>query len=160
MLLETLGGSLLGGLFRLAPEAIKLFDRKSERAHELQMFKEQVDLEKTRSAGKLQEIGATNSGAIDAAAMQAFGEAIRAQAQPTGVKWVDAANAMVRPSVTYILVALYVGTKASVGLIAYQADASLQQLVDALWGVDDQALLAGILNYWFLDRTIRKRGLA
>lgn len=160
MLLETLGGSLLGGLFRLAPEAIKLFDRKSERAHELQMFKEQVDLEKTRSAGKLQEIGATNSGAIDAAAMQAFGEAIRAQAQPTGVKWVDAANALVRPSVTYILVALYVGTKASLGLIAYQADASLQQLVDALWGVDDQALLAGILNYWFLDRTIRKRGLA
>lgn len=160
MLLETLGGSLLGGLFRLAPEAIKLFDRKSERAHELQMFKEQVDLEKTRSAGKLQEIGATNSGAIDAAAMQAFGDAIRAQAQPTGVKWVDAANALVRPSVTYILVALYVGTKASLGLIAYQADASLQQLVDALWGVDDQALLAGILNYWFLDRTIRKRGLA
>ena len=160
MLLETLGGSLLGGLFRLAPEAIKLFDRKSERAHELQMFKEQVDLEKTRSAGKLQEIGATNSGAIDAAAMQAFGKAIRAQAQPTGVKWVDAANALVRPSVTYILVALYVGTKASLGLIAYQADASLEQLVDALWGVDDQALLAGILNYWFLDRTIRKRGLA
>lgn len=160
MLLETLGGSLLGGLFRLAPEAMKLFDRKGERAHELRMFEAQVDLEKTRGAAKLEEIGAANTGAIDSAAMQAFSEAIRAQAQPTGVKWVDAANALVRPGVTYALVVLYLSAKGMVAWVAYQGGASIEQLAGALYGVEDQALLAGILNYWFLDRTIRKRGLA
>lgn len=31
-------GSLFGGLFRLAPEVFRFFDRKDERAHELKMF--------------------------------------------------------------------------------------------------------------------------
>ena len=33
-MLESLFGGLLGGLFRLAPEVLKLLDRKSERAQE------------------------------------------------------------------------------------------------------------------------------
>ena len=39
---ELLGGgvigSVLGGLFRLAPEVMKWLDKKSERDHELAMF--------------------------------------------------------------------------------------------------------------------------
>ena len=59
---ELLGGgvlgSLLGGVFRLIPEVLKSFDKKNERTHELAMFDKQCDLEKTRGAQKLQEIGA------------------------------------------------------------------------------------------------------
>ena len=42
---EILGGgifgSLLGGIFRLAPEVLKYFDKKNERQHELAMFDKQ-----------------------------------------------------------------------------------------------------------------------
>ena len=47
MMFEILGGgifgSLLGGIFRLAPEVLKFFDKKNERQHELAMFDKQCE---------------------------------------------------------------------------------------------------------------------
>ena len=36
-------GSIFGGLFRLAPEVLKFFDKKNEREHEMAMFSRQCD---------------------------------------------------------------------------------------------------------------------
>ena len=51
---ELLGGgvigSVLGGVFRLAPEVLKFFDKKNERLHELSMFSRQCELEQLRGA--------------------------------------------------------------------------------------------------------------
>ena len=41
-------GSLLGGIFRLAPEVLKFFDKKNERQHEMAMFSRQCELEQIR----------------------------------------------------------------------------------------------------------------
>jgi hypothetical protein len=58
-MLDILGGgvigSIFGGLFRLAPEVLKLFDKKNERQHELAMFQLQTDLEKVRGEFKVEE---------------------------------------------------------------------------------------------------------
>ena len=48
-------GGLLGGVFRLAPEVLKFFDRKNERTHELNMFKEQCELTKLQGELKIEE---------------------------------------------------------------------------------------------------------
>ena len=45
-------GSVLGGVFRLAPEVLKFLDRKNERLHELKMFEQQCQLEAQRGAQK------------------------------------------------------------------------------------------------------------
>lgn len=58
-------GGLLGGIFRLAPEVLKYFDKKDERAHELAMFKNQCELEAQRGQQKLAEIGAQREAAVD-----------------------------------------------------------------------------------------------
>ena len=41
MLSGGIFGSLLGGVFRLAPEMLKFFDKANERKHELAMFEQQ-----------------------------------------------------------------------------------------------------------------------
>lgn len=41
-------GGLIGGLFRLAPEVLKYFDKKNERQHEMAMFSRQCELEQIR----------------------------------------------------------------------------------------------------------------
>lgn len=46
-------GGLFGGIFRLAPEVLKFFDKKNERQHELSMFDRQCELEKERGAQKI-----------------------------------------------------------------------------------------------------------
>ena len=74
-------GGLIGGIFRLVPEALKYFDKKDERKHELAMFDRQCDLEKVRGQVRLDEIGAQRDAAIDVGVMDAFGAAINQQAE-------------------------------------------------------------------------------
>ena len=62
-------GSIFGGVFRLAPEVLKFFDKKNERQHELLMFTRQCELETLRGQQKLAEIGAQREAAIDVGVM-------------------------------------------------------------------------------------------
>lgn len=84
-MLDLLGGGVLGGLiggiFRLAPEFLKYFDKKNERQHELAMFDKQCELEKERGAQKLAEIGAQREAAVDSGVMDAFNAAIQQQTE-------------------------------------------------------------------------------
>jgi hypothetical protein len=48
-------GALLGGVFRLAPEVLKFFDKNNDRNHEFKMFTLQSDLEKTRGQYRMEE---------------------------------------------------------------------------------------------------------
>lgn len=165
-MIELLGGgvlgSLLGGLFRLAPEVIKFFDKKDERKHELAMFDKQCELEKMRGAQKLEEIGAQRDMAVDIGVLDAFKSAIDQQTEMTksASTWVANLSASVRPVMTYYLLALYGIAKLAAILLAYFAGQPMLEVLKASWGVDDMALLSGVINYWILDRTLAKRGLA
>ena len=163
---EILGGgifgSLLGGIFRLAPEVLKYFDKKNERQHELSMFDKQCELEKVRGQIKLEEIGAQKDMAIDVGVMDAFKAAINQQTEMAKAAggWAASLSASVRPVMTYYLLLLYGAAKTASMVIAYHQDQSLAEVLKNAWGVDDMALLSGVVNFWILDRTLAKRGLA
>jgi hypothetical protein len=165
-MIEMLGGgligSLLGGVFRLVPELIKYFDKKDERKHELEMFDRQCEFEKVRGQIRLEEIGAQRDLAVDVGVMDAFKAAIDQQAEmvkAAGGK-VAALSASVRPVMTYYLLALYGAAKTSTILLAYHSGQPMLEVLKEAWSVDDMALLSGVVNYWILDRTLAKRGLA
>ena len=101
-------GSLIGGIFRLAPEVLKFFDKKNEREHELNMFNRQCELEQIRGQQKLAEIGAERDKAIDVGVMDAFNAAINQQAEMVKAAggWSAALSASVRPVVTYWVILL------------------------------------------------------
>lgn len=151
-MIETLLGGLLGGAFRLAPEILKWLDRKGERGHELAMQDKALEFEKLRGAQRMGEIGAAADGAWNSGAIEALKEAVAAQGQRSGIGWADALSASVRPVITYWFMALYCAAKtatfaAGVGAGAGWGDAILHAWTDA-----DQALWAGVLNFWFLGR--------
>jgi hypothetical protein len=151
-MIETLLGGLLGGAFRLAPEILKWLDRKGERGHELAMQDKALEFEKLRGAQRMGEIGAAADGAWNTGAIEALKEAVAAQGQRSGIGWADALSASVRPVITYWFMALYCAAKtatfaAGVGAGAGWGDAILHAWTDA-----DQALWAGVLNFWFLGR--------
>lgn len=154
-------GSIFGGIFRMAPEVLKWLDKKNERAHELNMFKFQCDLEAQRGQQKLAEIGAQREAAIDVGVMDAFQSAIEQQA--TMVKaaggWVASLSASVRPVMTYYLLAMYGVAKTAAMVLAYYHGQALTEVLAKSWNVDDMALLTGVINYWMIDRTLSKRGL-
>jgi hypothetical protein len=155
-------GSLLGGVFRLVPEVIKYFDKKNERQHELAMFDKQCDLEKVRGQIRLEEIGAQRDMAVDVGVMDAFKAAIDQQTEMVKAAggWVASLSASVRPMMTYYLLLLYGVAKTAAIILAYYAGQPMLEVLKNAWGVDDMALLSGVVNYWILDRTLAKRGLA
>ncbi|MEY4441032.1 MAG: hypothetical protein RL442_32 [Pseudomonadota bacterium] len=165
-MLELLGGgvvgSLIGGVFRLAPEFLKWLDKKSERQHELAMFEKQCDLEKVRGQQKMQEIGAQRDLAIDSGAMTAFTAAINQQSEMVKAAGGFAASlsASVRPVMTYYVLLLYGAAKTAAMWLAYSMNQNMAEVLTKTWAADDMALLSGVVNYWILDRTLAKRGLA
>ena len=154
-------GSLLGGVFRLAPEVLKFFDKKNERQHELSMFARQCELETLRGAQKLAEIGAVREAAVDVGVMDAFNAAINQQAEMVKAAggWAASLSASVRPVMTYYLLVLYGTAKTAAMVLAYYHGQSLTEVFAKSWGSDDMALLTGVINYWMIDRSLAKRGL-
>jgi hypothetical protein len=161
---EVFGGILggaLGGIFRLAPEVLKFFDKKNERAHEMLMFSRQCELEQIRGQMKLAEIGAQREAAVDVGVMDAFNSAIEQQA--TMVKaaggWAAALSASVRPVVTYWVLFVWSFIHVWFAWNAWITGAPPVEVFKIMMSPDFSALLAGTINFWFLDRTLAKRGL-
>jgi hypothetical protein len=165
-MLDMLGGGLLGsifgGLFRMAPEVLKWLDKKNERAHELNMFQFQCQLEAQRGQQKLAEIGAQREAAIDVGVMDAFQSAIEQQTEmvkAAGAGWVASLSASVRPVVTYWILALWSFVHIWLSYNAWVSGMPPLDVFKVMMSADFAALVSGTLNYWFLDRTLAKRGL-
>ena len=156
-MIETLLGGLLGGAFRLAPELLKWLDRQGERRHELAMQDSALEFEKLRGAQRMAEIGAAGDAAFDTGAIEALRQAIGAQGRPTGVRWADALSTSVRPVITYGLMGLYCAVKAAIVAMALRTGAGWEATVLRAWSEADQALWAGVLNFWFLSRVWERR---
>lgn len=157
-MIETLLGGLLGGAFRLAPEILKWMDRNGERGHELAMQDKALEFEKLRGAQRMSEIGAGADAAWNAGAIDALKDAIRAQGEKTGVRWADALSASVRPIITYWFMALYCAAKTAAFAAALHGGAGWGTAALQAWSEADQALWAGVLNFWFLGRVFDKGG--
>ena len=159
MILETLGGGLLGsifgGLFRLAPEVLKWLDRKDERLHELKMFTLQTDLEKVRGEYRMEERYIDYS----TATVDAIGEAFKQQAEADSkaYKWVASVSALVRPGITWLLFGLYTAVKIITIMYAVNSGLPAMQITQEVWTADDFSMLMMILTFWFLGRRIEKR---
>lgn len=154
-------GSLIGGAFRLAPEVLKWLDRKNERQHELAMFNRQCELEAQRGQLKLQEIGAHREAALDVGVIDAFKSAIEQQTSMTQAAggWAAKLSASVRPVVTYLLIGVYLSLQIAMAASILLGGGFVEDVFRFVMTPDFVALVAGILNYHFLNRTLEKRSL-
>ena len=165
-MLDILGGgllgSILGGLFRLAPEVLKFLDRKNERQHELKMFEQQCQLEQMRGAQKLQEIGARHDMAVDTGVLDALKGAIDQQTEMVKAAggWVASLSASVRPVVTYWILFIWSFVHIWFAWNEWLQGMPPVEVFKTAMSPDFAALVAGTINFWFLDRTLKARGLA
>lgn len=156
-MIETLLGTVFGGLFRMAPEVLKWLDRKDERAHELAMFDKQLEADQQRGQIDIDKINAQADASIGAAEVQAIIEATKAQAVQTGIKWVDAINSLMRPTITFWwVIVLYTAALVAQYIAVLDGGTDYLQAILTLWGPDEKAIVASIISFWFVDRSLRK----
>lgn len=150
MIVESLLGSLLGGVFRLAPEVLKIWDRKAERDHEHRMMMVEVAIAEKKIEAGLRE----GDQRLQASELEAIGEALREQGETARAagKWVAAISALVRPLVTYWFVFVYSAHKFAAALLAYEREGDWREIVVHNWGEQDWTILSMILTFWFVGR--------
>ena len=146
-------GALFGGVFRLIPEFLKLWDRKNEREHEIKLGDQQMEMIKLQGSYKMQEVNAQT----DIAHMNAIMQVAKAQAQKTGIKFVDGWNALMRPMITtQWLLLLYPSVLIASFILSVQDGVPALQALVKVFGPDEKAICSGLFTFWFLDRVIRR----
>ena len=149
MILTILGG-LMGGVFRILPEVLKLFDRVNERKHELELLKTEMEFAKIRGEIMMKQAEAV----MTVAELDAMSEAIKEQGQTARAagKFVAALSALVRPLVTYWFVGFYSFVKMLTISLALEQNANWKEVIVNAWTADDAAILMMILTFWFVGR--------
>lgn len=155
-ILSLLGGGL-GAVIRYIPEILKLFTDKKDRDHEYRMTQLQLEIDRARAEQQIDLVHAQGAVATSAAEMTAYLEAIKGQAQLSGVKWIDAVNQSVRPVCTYWWLLLFTVYKVCVIWGAIEHFSDMDSFLADLWTANDAGTLSMILGFWFVDRAIKRQ---
>ena len=162
--------ALVGFASPFLPELLKYFQRRQDYAHELDLFKLQMEKGAAEHLWKMDEI----------AAQADIAEATMLHGKPHsfGVQLLDAANGnklkgwalypafylfvvldflagLVRPGVTYAAFLLYAWVKWAQLTAAYAAAGSYAAALPFVWQSDDRAILVLVLSYWFGHRSAK-----
>lgn len=156
-MLETVLGGLFGGILRLIPEAIAYFKNKSEQAHELAMTDRQIEHAKVVGQFKIEEVRQQGQNEYDVATVRAIQAVVEAQAKPTGIRFVDAINALIRPVITLQwVILLYPAAIVASFVLAVLSGVPVLVAIPEAFGIEEKAICAGIINFWFLNRVFEK----
>jgi hypothetical protein len=148
---------VFGGVLRLVPELFRLWDKQKERDHEYKMFDLQLEADKLRSKLRIDELKEATEAASVTAEMAAMQEAFKFQNAPTGFKLLDWLNSSVRPILTYWwCIVMYTVYKIILIDAALKSGSTMEVIASTLMTEFDLAVVASIIGFWFVDRSIRR----
>lgn len=152
-MIEAVLSFLGGSAFRMIwGEVSSFFIRKQEHSQEVERMRLQAELDDKAHARNLEslklqselgvkEIQVKADADVSIEEAEAFTEAIKQSYKPSGVRWIDAWNASIRPQY------------AEVSLVLWWLKLHQQGYV---MNTFDIGLMAVIAGYFFADRTLRK----
>lgn len=150
-------GSLLGLFSSALPTVLQIFTRAQDHRHEIALMSLQMQAQRELAAQRVEEVR-VQADAAEMAALSAEQVAlIHAQAQPTGVRWVDAVSSLVRPTITLLFLIDYIVLKAAQFLLMQNSAIEWTVAVGQLWTETDYTILATIMSFWFGDRAFRRQ---
>ncbi len=142
----TLLGSLIGFISAAFPDLLKIWRDAADRKHELTILRLQMEQAAQGHQQRLEEINAQADIAESKALYKTY---------YSGIKWVDALNGTVRPVLAYAFFLLYFTIKC-MQFAMVDLGNPLPWHMDMLWSVEDQAIFAGIISFYFGQRAMSK----
>lgn len=131
------------------PNAIKVWEKKQDYAHELELTKLQI--EAARANVELSAIAsAVKASSEDGQSARDHDDRL------DGGPVINAIKASIRPVVTYTLFFAYVAIKVAVLLIMYNQGAEGIKILNAVWNEETSALFSMVLAFWFGQRFFTK----
>lgn len=149
----TLLSSLTGFLSAALPEVIGYFKDRQDKAHELALLELQIASRSNEHLHRMEEVGASADIAETRALIKTY---------HSGIRWVDALNATVRPVITYAFFLLYTCVKIAQASLLMEPTLPWHtpmigaEIFVRLWTLEDQAIFAGIISFYFGQRAMNK----
>lgn len=146
-------GALLGFAGSLMPEIMKIFQDRRDKGHEVILMEKQAQL-----GAQLREYDAK---IMDTQAEASFliqeqdRIANQVKNDKTGIWWVDASNAMVRPVIAYGFFALYSFIKIYT-LFQMDLKAIVQGTPWNIWTDEDAMIFSAIISFYFGSRAMKR----
>jgi hypothetical protein len=110
-MLTSLIATILGMIGGVIPEVMKEVRETRNASREIELLKVQAQLQleaaKATADGKLREVEAGVYAQEMAATREYLGKLWESQAKPTGIAWIDAFNAVLRPTCVSMIMLLY-----------------------------------------------------
>lgn len=164
--ITALISAIIGLVSGALPDVLKLVKdgQEAKREREFLLLQHQMQLERMKSeaGSKLQEAEAGIVAEEIRAMRDHLVEATRAAGKPSGVVWVDAMNALVRPIMSYFVLLLYVVTSLAVtyatlrAFFGGQAMDEAIALSKAIWTGIVGFTIEAVFGFWFASRSARK----
>ena len=142
----TLLASIAGFIGSVIPEIVKYFKDVNDKKHELAILAKQIEYNQSSANRSLEEIHISRD-ILEQASLYAT--------YKTEITWVDAFNGLVRPVLAYSFFIMYMGVK-YIQYVAISASSHVIEYIEIIWSVDDQAIFAGIISFYYGQRTFQK----
>lgn len=145
----TLLSTIFGVISSLLPNIIKIFEKKLDYKHELDLTKIKMDAAREGLILQLQ---------IEEIKADAFeGESLRkhdSDIEYTGF-W-GALRASIRPTITYAFFLVFVGIKIAAFWVLAKQGTPTADLLLVIWDSETMAIFSAIIGFWFGSRAIEK----
>lgn len=142
----TLLASLIGFFTSGLPHVLNYFSRAQDNKQELALFELQIRYAEQAHKNGM-EIAAINADVAQTAEIY--------KTYNSGTKWVDAFNATVRPVLAYSFFILYAYVKIVQFGVLHDGMPAFQ-VISIIWTEEDQGIFAGIIAFYFGNRTFGK----
>ena len=143
---------IFGLLGSAIPSIIKIFEKKQDAKHELELYKLQLEAGKDKSR---HEVLATmvRAEVDDRISVRLHDSSL------DGGKFINALRASIRPTITYSFFLLFVAIK--IAALKIMLDNGIDGIIilERIWNDETMALFSTILAFWFGSRVIEKRSL-
>ncbi len=142
----TLLASIAGFVSSIIPEVVKYFKDVNDKKHELAILDKQIQYNQTAASRSLEEIHISRDIQEQASLYATY---------KTEITWVDAVNGLVRPILAYSFFITYMIVK-YLQYAAISRTSHVIEYIEIIWSTDDQAIFAGIISFYYGQRTFQK----
>jgi len=140
---------LIGIFGSLLPNIVRIFERKQEMQHEIELTR--IKLDAAKENAKLELDTANVKADVDE------GKSVRDHdSSLDGGKFINTLRASIRPVITYVFFFLFVAVKVAAAYVMLKNGQSVPEMLKAVWDQETMSLFSTIIAFWFGARVLEK----
>jgi hypothetical protein len=141
---------IFGILGSLLPSVVRIFERKLELKHEIELTKLKIDAT-IHQANITFDTEVVKAIAVERQSILDHDKSL------DGGKYINTLRASIRPVITYVFFFVFLAVKIAAAYVMIQTGQSVPEMLQAVWDVETMALFSTIIAFWFGSRMIEKQ---